>query len=387
MRLVAAIARHDLHQVLNDRGAVIWLIIMPVVFASFFGLVMGAQSSPSDLRANLSIVNEDGGPVADLLLGALESEHLSLQMVAPQANDATPSRIRTLVLPAGLSEAVLSGRRVNLRLEREPDSSPEAELVAKARIVSAITTVLGRLAEASETATPGTPLTAEALTAPASQVELVAVDSRYAGEARVTPDGFQQSIPGNTVMFVLLVALTYGAASISGERSGGQLRRLATTPASVGQIVAGKVVGRVAVAWVQITVLVAMAALAHVALGIEIGNHLGATWIVLLTYALSVAPLGVALGAFVTDPDRAASIGVILTMMMAALGGCWWPLEVVSKPMQNLSLALPTGWAMRALHGTVSFGRGLDGVLVPLAALVGFGALFSLVASRSLRLD
>jgi ABC-type multidrug transport system permease subunit len=48
---------------------------------------------------------------------------------------------------------------------------------------------------------------------------------------------------------------------------------------------------------------------------------------------------------------------------------------------------LPTGWAMRALHGTISFGRGLDGVLLPLAVLLGFSLVFSAVAFRSLRIE
>jgi hypothetical protein len=75
------------------------------------------------------------------------------------------------------------------------------------------------------------------------------------------------------------------------------------------------------------------------------------------------------------------------TTVTAALGGCWWPLEVVSEPLQAVALALPTGWATTALHGTISFGRGLDGVIIPLAVLLGFGVLFSWIALRSLRID
>ena len=389
MGRVVAIARHDLLQVWSDRGAVVWLILMPVVFATFFGLVMRGGASPSDLRARLTVVDEDGGSVAAMVIEALASERLSLVHVQPEAKEATPDKVRTLVIPAGLSEAVLAGERAVVRLERDPDSSAEAELVAKARIVAALATVLGRLVEASAASAAGSeaPVTPEALAALPAAEEPVVVDSRFAGEARVVPGGFAQSIPGNAVMFVLLVALTYGAASISAERAGGQLRRLVTTPAGRGEIVAGKILGRLAGAGVQITVLMAVAVAARATLGIEVGDNLGATWVVLLVYGLAVAPLGIALGAFVIDPDRAASIGVIVTMAMAAFGGCWWPLEVVSGPLQTVALALPTGWAMAALHGTISFGRGLDGVLVPLLVLVAFGFVFSWIAARSLRLD
>jgi ABC-type Na+ efflux pump permease subunit len=387
MRPIAAIARHDLRIVLTDKSAVVWLILMPVVFATFFGLVMGGGAGPSDGTAVLTVVDEDGGPVAAMLIEELESERLALNRVLPADKEATPNKVRTLVLPAGLSTSVLAGDQVTLRLEKEPDSPAEASLMVQARVVSAIATVLGRLIEASAGPAPGTELATGLPTTGAPADDLVVVRSVFAGEARVTPGGFAQSIPGNTVMFVMLVALTYGAASVAGERSSGRLRRLATTPLAQGEIVAGKVAGRLVIAVLQITILTIVAVVASRTVGIPIGDRPFATWIVLLAYAVAVAPLGVAFGARFTDPDRAASIGVIATLIMAAFGGCWWPLEVVSKPLQTVALAFPTGWAMRALHGTISFGRGIDGVLLPLAVLVGYSVLFSAIAVRSLRID
>jgi ABC-2 type transport system permease protein len=387
MRAIAAIARHDLRIVMTDRSAVMWLFLLPVAFATFFGLVMGGGSAPGGAQATLTVVDEDRGPLARLLLEELESERLSLTHVEPVDKETTPNKVRTLVLPAGLSAAVLAGEQATLRLEMDPDTSQEAALVVQARIVSAIATVLGRLVEAGEGLDPGVPIPADTLTTGAPDADLVLVESRFAGEAHVTPGGFSQSIPGNTVMFVMLVALTYGAASISGERSGGQLHRLATTPVSKGEIVAGKIAGLLVIASLQITVLMAVGVIASRTVGISIGDHPFSTWIVLLVYAIAVAPLGVTFGAWFTDPDRAASIGVITTMVMAAFGGCWWPLEIVSKPLQTLSLVFPTGWAMKALHGTISFGQGLDGVLLPLTVLLGFALVFSLIAAKSLRID
>jgi ABC-type multidrug transport system permease subunit len=106
-----------------------------------------------------------------------------------------------------------------------------------------------------------------------------------------------------------------------------------------------------------------------------------------MVFALAVAPLGVAFGGWFTDPDRAASVGVLATMTMAALGGCWWPLEVVSPTLQRVALVFPTGWAMQALHGLISFGKDLRGVAPGLAALAAFAVVFSLLAARSLRVD
>jgi ABC-type multidrug transport system permease subunit len=388
MRGIAVIAAHDLRLVLGDRTALIWLALMPVVFATFFGLVMGGGgSSPSDARARLTVVDEDGGPVANMLLESLESERLVLVPIAPEDKLTTPDRVRTLVIPAGLSEAVLAGEQTTVVLEKDSGTSAEAALVAQARIVSAIASVLGRLAEASRSVPSETPLSPAALEALPPAEEMVRIDARFAGKATVIPGGFAQSIPGNVVMFVLLVALTFGAASVSGERQGGQLRRLATSPVSRTQIIAGKIAGRFVVAGFQITILMLFGMAASRIWGIPIGDNPVLTWFVLLVYAVAVAPLGVAFGAWFTDPDRAASVGVIATMVMAAFGGCWWPLEVVSRPLQILALAFPTGWAMRAMHGTISFGQTLGGMSIPLLALAGFSLVFTLIAIRSLRFD
>jgi ABC-type multidrug transport system permease subunit len=45
----------------------------------------------------------------------------------------------------------------------------------------------------------------------------------------------------------------------------------------------------------------------------------------------------------------------------------------------------PTAWAMDAFHALISFGRGLEAVLLPAAVLLAFGALFSLLGARFLK--
>ena len=127
--------------------------------------------------------------------------------------------------------------------------------------------------------------------------------------------------------------------------------------------------------------------IANRAFGVFIGDHPIQSWLVLLLFAAVVAPLGVALGALVADPDRAASIGVITTMALAALGGCWWPIEIVSKPLKTLALMLPTGRAMAALHGLISFGQNLGELRMHLMVLLAFAVIFSVIATRSLRID
>ncbi len=387
MRGVAVIAGHELRQTMADRGAVLWLFVLPIVFAVFIGMVIGGQGSPSSTTASLSVVDEDGGEIARQLVDALASEKLAVQELGAEEVESV-QRVRTLWIPEGMTEQVRRGEQVTLRLVKEPDTSGEAALLAEARITAAIARVIGSLVAGELDQQPAAGALSEQpvdLLEQASIEDLVRVESRFAGEATVVPGGFAQSIPGNAVMFVMLVALTFGAATLTAEREGGQLRRLATAPVSHGEIVLGKVLGRFVVSGAQIVVLVGVAVLGHALFEIPVGDDPLALLVILLAYAAGIAPLGVLFGALFTDPDRAANIGVLCTLAMAAFGGCWWPIEVVSPTLQKVALLLPTGWAMHALHQVISFGHDLGAVTSWLAVLLAFGVVCTVVAARVLR--
>jgi len=388
MRNVVVIALHDLRQTIVDRSAVLWMLVLPIVFAIFIGFVTGGaggQDDPTDDRAYLTIVDRDGGALARMLIDELESDRLSLNEIEPEETENDERKIRTLIIPEGFTANILDGRQVTLRIEKEPGTSEPAALVAQARTVSAISRVIASLIEVSGTVGADAQLAAEHFADYSSPEDLVTVESRFAGGSTVAPSGFTQSVPGNTVMFVMLVALTYGSASLAGEREGGLLRRLATAPVSRAEIILGKIAGRFLVASVQVTALVAVGAILMPVFGFSLGDNLIGVYFVLLVYALAVAPLGVLLGAWFKDPHHAANIGVLLTMLMAALGGCWWPIEVVSRPLQRLALAFPTGWAMHALHQLIAFGREFHELGTPLGVLLGFGLVFSIAGARLLR--
>ncbi len=78
-----------------------------------------------------------------------------------------------------------------------------------------------------------------------------------------------------------------------------------------------------------------------------------------------------------SSPRVVIGAGVIASNVLAALGGCWWPAEIMPLWAQKLSMALPTGWVMDALHRLMSFGGAPADVLPHLAAL---GALTVLCA-------
>jgi ABC-type multidrug transport system permease subunit len=105
----------------------------------------------------------------------------------------------------------------------------------------------------------------------------------------------------------------------------------------------------------------------------------------LVLLAWVAGSLGVLVGSLVAKPDRVNGICVLASLLMAALGGCWWPLEIGPPSLKTVSLCLPTGWALQALHQLISFGSGFSAVLIPLAVLAAFGAAANVLAARFFR--
>ena len=182
-----------------------------------------------------------------------------------------------------------------------------------------------------------------------------------------------------------------GSSSLAIERQQGTLRRLATTPLSRRQIIAGKTLGLTFVGLVQAAVLiVATEGLAYVpalASDFRWAPHIFALLPLLLAYCGCIAALTLFASSMLRTPQQAESLAWLIGMALSALGGSWWPMELFPAPMQMAGNFLPTAWAMEGLHQVITWGHGFAGTTTPIAALVGMGVIFWLLGARAMRVD
>jgi ABC-type multidrug transport system permease subunit len=177
---------------------------------------------------------------------------------------------------------------------------------------------------------------------------------------------------------------TSGAILLVIERRQGLLRRLAYTPIPRLDVVLGKWGGKLALGFIQIS----FAMLAGTILfRMDWGPNLPMVLVVMAAYAGLMASVGMLLGTLARTEGQAAAIGVIASNVLAALGGCWWPIEVTPTWMQKLQLALPTGWAMDALHKLVSFETSPSAALPHVFVMVVCGAAVLYLTARVFRFE
>jgi len=247
------------------------------------------------------------------------------------------------------------------------------------RVARAVYTVLADLVAVSSKGTAPTP---EAFAHLAQQPRLVSLEVSSAGKRKDPPVGFEQAVPGTLVMFTLLVLFTSGGVSLLVERRQGILRRLASSPMSRGAVVLGKWGARFSLGLVQI--VFAMAA-GKILFRVSWGDHLGAILLLLAAYASLAALLGLLLGNFARSDGQVIGLGVIASNVIAALGGCWWPIEITPRWTQNLALVFPTGWAMDALHKLMSFGDSPMAIVPHIAAFLIASLVAGYVLARTFR--
>jgi ABC-2 type transport system permease protein len=81
--------------------------------------------------------------------------------------------------------------------------------------------------------------------------------------------------------------------------------------------------------------------------------HLNVNWInfglVVFAFMLAAASIGMMAASFFRTSEKAGAMGVMISLVLAALGGCWWPLEIVPSAMRAVAHCLPTGQAMSAI--------------------------------------
>ena len=153
-------------------------------------------------------------------------------------------------------------------------------------------------------------------------------------------------------MFVVMIVAIGGSESLTREKQQGTLARLAVTTISQGEIIAGKLLHLGLVGFVQACVLLA----AGEAIGrfhlFNIDFSWGPNWwvVVLFTlpYAFTVAGLTLLMGGLFRTTQQAESLAWLVGMVFSAMGGCWWPAEIMPRGAQIAAHLFPTYWSMQA---------------------------------------
>lgn len=377
---VLLIALKDIRQRLRDRSAYLWGIVAPLGLAAIFSLLFSDIATGGSLDVDFAVADQDGGTAArafvEEVLAPLDAQGVFEVVEEPSAvtarQMATDGKVdAAFVIPAGFSSAAEGGGSSAIEVVANVDS-PIAGQVARAvagRFVGEINAVGASLgtyfALAGRAPEPGEAesLVPEAMAVPSP----LSLAETTAASKELTADTFYSA--GMAILFLFLT-VQFGVLGLLEERQNGTMGRLLAAPISRRSIVAGKALTSFVLGMVSMAVLVAGTTLL---LGAEWGNSLG---VVVLVLAGVIAAMGImfVVAAVARTPEQAGNIQAIIAMVLAMLGGSFFPVAQAGGLIEKLSLLTPHAWFLRGL-GDLAAGGGVAAVF-PAALYV---ALFGLI--------
>jgi ABC-2 type transport system permease protein len=351
------------------------------------------------------VVDEDNSDLSRALLDELATSTTvsSEPMLRSEAETllAENNVAAVLTIPAGFEETLLAaGRRpsaVTLDLQSTPNNTnalaAEQAVQLAAGNISRPLLIAQNSLEAVEQERPladdaerqaffsaALELAREAWAARPSRVTVLS-----AGAEEEESNGYDQAaqVTAGQLLTWVFIPLLGTSGLLAYERNTGTLRRLLITPTRKGTFLLGMISGQLGLALVQMALLVVFGI---VVMKVSWGDP-AALALLLVTFGLASVALGIMLGTFVKTDGQAVNLSIMAGMVMALLGGCWWPLELFPEGLQQAVRVLPTTWAMDGLTTLTMRGGGLEDVALNAAVLVGFAAVFFLVGIWRFRFE
>lgn len=397
MNKIIAIAWKDALLRFASRTELLFFIVLPVVFTFLLGGGLGGGAGEGDGRLPLALVDRVGTSLALELRTALESSPtVRVTVMDEAAADAALDAkdvAAVLVIPVGFSsdgkdqtlELRAAANEINgLAIEQAINAAAlrAGQSIEAATVITARAETLRAFVDAAErqalfdaARTKAGDLLADAPT------RLTTAYGATSDPIAYDPAANQSAGQMITWVFIPLIGIS---GLFAFEREQGTLRRLFVTPTRRGTALLGVIGGQVAMALVQMALLVAFGALVMRIDWLRDPLALGG---VLIAAALAAGALGTMLGTFVTSERQAGGLSIMLGMVMALMGGCWYPIELFPEAVRTAVQVLPTYWAMQGLLDVVLHGGGLGDVLPEVGVLLGFAAVFFAVGVARFRFE
>ena len=402
-----AIAFNSLKVTFRDKGNLIWLIIMPIVWTT----LLGTMSTPGggDEKIPVGFLNSDRGIYGEVFEEILRNEE-SIKIVAMAEDDEDKMRNLVkdtklsvgIIIPGDFSEKLKVREQVVIEiLKSERNSSyfleELIEKVAERISIDALAAnftvekiserrmVLEEevLEDEKERIWEEAFVKADAFFEPAPSIGIEYVVLSVEKREENIPIGVEASSPGFAVMFVMMGVCFAGVAMVQ-ERHNKTLARLLTTPTEKFFIISGKMLGFFLVGFIQFMILILFGQLV---LKVNWGNLPLGVLLLVVSYVLSVTGLGTLLSVVVRTSAQAGAFAVLISMVTSMLGGAWWPIEIVPKFMQTIARFTPQYWAINGFNKIITRGFGITEILPNFYVLLAISGISLLLAIRFFKFE
>lgn len=181
-------------------------------------------------------------------------------------------------------------------------------------------------------------------------------------------------VPGTMVLILMLVTAMMTSISITREKELGTMEILLVSPLKPWQIVVGKVIPYIGIAFTNVLVIILMGyTVFHLPLR---GNML-----LLLGVSSLFILLALSLGILISTLSKSQAVAMFISMFALMLptillSGFIFPIENMPKLLQWLSLIMPPRWFLSALKTIMIKGQGFQYVLKEVMVMIAMTLVF-----------
>jgi ABC-2 type transport system permease protein len=343
-----AAIKKDVWLLLRDRGSLIRLFAVPVIFITVFGSMFKFGPSKGEPAA-VAIFGVAGDARAAAIHKLLVASDAFAPVAATSADDAR-ARVRHEDVKAAIVVPELGPVELVLDLDAPVQTRGPLQGALVGMITHAVT--------------------------PAQIPPVIVRAPPGAAKARDEISGFQITVPANSVLFGFFIVITV-ALSFASERRTGTWRRVLSAPVPRWKVLLGTLVPYYLIGLLQMTFLFGIGALAF-------GMHVAGTWAGLVVLSMAVVLCAVTLGLLFASlggtEKQIGGVGSMTLLVMALLGGCMFPRLVMPAFMQQIGNFVPHSWAIDGYYAAIVHpGTTLLDLAPQIGALlafaVGFGAI------------
>ena len=379
------IALKDLMQLSRDFKTFMFLLIMPIIFTFLFGYAFGGfGGGDSDSRLPVGYISEDDHWVTGELHKLLDDsevirleENVLLSSAELEKLVADGDMAAALIVPDGYGRALLKDK--DARLIVIADTGTQSWTTIEAELL----TVAGKLDSAVRTATIIEDIDAERMPfdyafekslSAWDEPPITITETTSLAVKKTSNEGMAlaHTAPGMMLQFSIAGLLT-AAQIIVSERKSRTLQRLLTTATQRVHIVLGHYLALFLLIFTQFILLITFG---QFILKVDYLRVPLATMLVAFSAALCISALGLLIGILARSEEQAIAFSMIPMFVFSGLGGAWVPLEVTGETFQAIGHLSPVAWGMDGFENIVARGLGVESVVFPALALVGYAILF-----------
>ena len=381
MRQLLALTASDLRQRIRDRSVIIFALVVPMALMTVFNLVFSATEDLEIAPVTVAISTPTGDDLAQVVTSVVRRLDGTdeLDVTVHEVDEATGRRqvedgdaAIALLVPDGFGQAARTGSPVTVEAVRGDEAGIEADIV-----LSVVDGLLGQFASGAVTARA-------ALAEGVSHEDLAAVVEQATtggpaydvarGQASDEQlDSGASLVAGQAGLF-LLFTVSFGVTGLLIDQESGALARLRSMPIPAWVIVTSKALVSFVLGVVATGVLLTLG-------GFLFDADFGSLPAV-VTLVVCAAAAGTSVMFLIVRVARTSEQAGIATSIVALVlgigGGAFFPVSATGPLSRVLDLN-PVAALLRGL-GTTSGGGGLADIGVPVAIMLGFGAVLLTVS-------